>query len=302
VTAAALCVAAATVPQLAVASAAKKTPDAIACPPAPAGWEHPPVTKSVSTPQTTANGYGENYEQVAAGGNAATVTCSYHRSAGQVYVAVTFALPSDPNPLNDFDLGCSHGDVRWNAGDRVYRVSSPSQWALATLVDDRRSLRPSEVAPFQTVTRKLLQNAAGYGHSCAVVPKPTQIPARFFFDVRAGGDNIKSTFWTPPSPSKNGVFPIDRITPATARLQVETNAGVRLLGVRLTKGIDYRLRTARDPARVRIRFAVTASKVASCRKGATGTLTISTPLTVQLDVCGRTFEPVVTSLIRIYTS
>jgi hypothetical protein len=295
-------VAAATVTPLAAATAAKKTPDAIACPPAPAGWEHPPVTKSVSTPQTTANGYGGGYEQVAAGGNAATVTCSYHRSADQVYVAVTFALPSDPNPHNDFDLGCGNGNARWNAADRVYRVASPSQFALATLVDDQRSLHPGDVPAFQAVTRRLLQNASGYGHSCAVVPKRTEIPARFFFDIRAGGDNIKSTFWTPPSPSKNGVFPIDRITPATARLQVDTGVGARLLGVRLTKGIDYRLQTARGPARVRMRFAVTASKVASCRKGATGTLTISTPLTVQLDVCGHTYEPVVTSLIRIYTS
>jgi len=300
--AAALCVVAGVAPTLAFATAAKKTPDAIACPSAPAGWDRPPVAKTVSSPQTTENGYGGGYEQVAAGGNAATVTCAYHQSAKQVYVAVSFALQSDPNPLNDFDLGCSRGDARWNAADRVYRVSSRDQWALATLVDDSRALRASEVPAFLAVTRKLLLNAAGYGHSCVVGARPTQIPARFFFDIRAGGDNIKSTFWTPPSPSKSGIFPIQKISPSTARLQVETNAGAHLLAVKLTRGVDYRLQNAQRPARVRLRFTVTGSKVPSCHRGATGTMTISTPLTVQLAVCGHTYSPVVTSLIKIYTS
>jgi len=301
--AAVLCVVAGAVPTLAFATAAKGSPDAIACPSAPAGWGHPPVTKTVSAPQTTENGYGGGYEQVAAGGNAATVTCAYHTpTSKQVYVAVSFALPTDPNPNNDFDLGCSRGDASWNAADRVYRVSSPDQWALATLVDDSRALRGSEVPAFQAVTRKLLHNAAGYGHACVVVTRPTQVPARFFFDIRAGGDNIKSTFWTPPSPGRSGVFPIQKISPSTARLRVETSSGSHLLAVRLTRGVDYRLQKAQRPARVRVRFTVTGSNVGSCHGGATGTMTISPPLTVQLEVCGHTYTPVVTSLIKIYTS
>jgi hypothetical protein len=279
-----------------------KTPDAIACPSAPAGWSHPPVTRIVTTPQSTNNGYNNGYEQVAAGGNSATVTCQYHRSTKQVYVAVSFALPTDANPLNDFDLGCSRGDARWDAGNRVYRVSSAQQWALATLVDQSGFLRSSEVGAFEAVTRKLLHNADGYGHSCVVTVRPTVVPARFYFDIRVGGDNLRSTFWTPPSPSRTGTFPIDRITPAAAKLRVDTSSGTRLLGVRLTKGIDYRLQKGAAPARVRLRLAVTGSGVASCHRGATGTLTISTPLTVQVDVCGHTFTPVVTSLIKIYSS
>jgi len=290
------------VPVGGAAGPVQKGPDAIACPAAPQGWNHPAVAKTVSTPQTTSGGYGSNYEQVAGGGNAVTVTCEYHNtSVKQVYVAVSFALPSDLNPLNDFDLGCSRGDVNWNSSDRVYRVSSPDQWALATLVDDRASLRTNDVPAFQRVTRGLLQNAKGYGHSCVVTPRPTELRARFYFDIRAGGDNIKATFWSPPSPSKSGIYSINEITPVTAALQVNTKVGVRVLKIRFTRGIDYRLQTAKLPARVRFGVSVAASKIPSCRTGATGTLTISTPLSVVVDVCGQSFSPVVTSLVRIYT-
>jgi hypothetical protein len=293
-------IAALLVPAVAAARPAAKGPDAIVCPAAPQGWS---VTKSVLTPQTTADGYGGNYEQVGAGGNAATVTCSYRKSAStQVYVAVSFALPSDPNPLNDFDLGCSRGDVGWNRTDRVYRVSSHDQWALATLVDDRSALGSNEVPAFLSVTRKLLQNAKGYGHSCIVVTKPTEVAQRFFFDIRVGGDNLKTTFWTPATPSRSGIYRIKKIAPAAAKLRVDTNSGTRLLEIRLTRGIDYRLATARATGTARFRVKVTGSGIASCHKGATGTLTISTPIDVQVAVCGQSFSPLVTSLIRFYTS
>ena len=134
-----------------------------------------------------------------------------------------------------------------------------------------------------------------------MTPRPAELRTRFYFDIRAGGDNIKATFWSPPSPSKSGVYLINEITPVTAALQVNTKVGVRVLNIRFTRGIDYRLQTAKLPARVRFGVSVAASKITSCRTGATGTLTISTPLSVVVDVCGQSFSPVVTSLVRIYT-
>jgi len=293
-------IAAALVPAVAAASTARKGPDAIACPPAPQGWS---VTKAVLTPQTTANGYGGNYEQVAAGGNVATVTCSYRKSAAkQLDVAVSFALPSDPNPFSDFDLGCGKGDVGWNRANRVYRVSSLDQWALATLVDARSVLASDEVSTFVTVARQLLQNAKGYGHACGVAAKPTDVTQRFFFDIRVGGDNLKASFWTPPNPSKSGIYRIEKISPAAARLRVETKAGERLLAITLTKGIDYRLESSGVAARARFRVKVTRSNIPSCRKGATGMLTVVPPIDVLVDVCGQQFAPLVMSPLRFFTS
>jgi hypothetical protein len=276
--------------------------DSIGCPPGPSGWNNPPVTKGITAPQTTNNGYGGGYEQVAAGGNVATVTCSYHNTTSkQVYVAVSFALPTDLNPLNDFDLGCSRGDAGWNATERVYRVSSRSEWALATLTDSGRYLQAGEVPAFEGVTRELLRNAKGFGHSCVVAVRPTEVPSRFFFDIKVGGDNLKATFWTPPSPDKSGVFPIEKISPARAKLQVNTSNGMRTLGIAFTKGIDYRIQTGHSPARVRFHVRVTTSHVPACSAGATGQLTIATPIDVAIDVCGRRFTPTVTSFIRIYS-
>jgi len=280
-----------------------KNPEAIQCPAPPAGWSKPPVVRNVSTPQTTKNGYGGNYEQVAAGGNSATVTCAYHDTASkQVYVEVSFALPTDPNPFHDFALGCGKGDAPWSAAYRTYRVSSPRQWALAVFVDTAAYLKPHEVPLFQQLARRLLQNAEGYGHRCGVTVRPTAVPARFFFDVRAGDANIKSTFWTPPSPNAQGVFRITKSTPARARLHVDTKDGERVLAIRLGKGIDYRLQGAHGPARARFHVVVTGSSVRACRKGAGGTLTLTAPIDVAVAVCGQTFRPVATSLVAFHTA
>jgi hypothetical protein len=212
---------------------------------------------------------------------------------------VSLSLPTDPNPFNDFDFGCGKGDAPWTTSYRTYRVSSPSQWAIATLVDAGGYLSTKDVPAFEGVTRQLLKNANGYGHSCKLVTKPTPVAPRFYFDVRAGNDNIKTTFQTPTSPIQ-GVYRINQFSPTTAKLQIQTGNGQRMLAIKLTRGIDYRLGKAKVPPRVRFQVRVTGSSVPGCRKGASGTLILSEPFSVTIAACGRTFAPLVESPVRFY--
>jgi hypothetical protein len=277
-----------------------KDPSTIQCPSPPAGWSRPPVSKSVSTPENTNPGYGGNYEQVGAGGNNATVNCVYHdTSAKQVNVILSFALPTDLNPFNDFFFGCSKGDVGWNNTGRVYRIASADQWAIATLMDPSRYMSPGDVPKFEAIARRLLQNGNGYGHSCSLVLRPTQILSRYFFDIRVGGTNLSASFWTPSSPEKGNLYVITKVTPATAAMSVDTSSGTRVLAVKLTHGIDYRLATARTPLQARFGIRLTSSTVAGCGRGATGTLAIAAPLSVTITACGRVFTPLVESFVRV---
>ncbi len=278
----------------AAAPAATKDPNSIGCPAPPSGWDSPAVSKSVITPDTVPDALDPDNggELEAEGGNAATVSCSYHHTAATaVDVVVSYALPVDPNPFADFDFGCGTGAVSWSASTRVFRVSSPKEWALATLDDAYGDLSASEVPEFEDVTRQLLDNAAGYGHSCSLVTKPTKVAAKVQFDIYVAGANLKDTFYTSQTKKKSGVYPITKISALTAALQLRTSAGTRPLTIKLIEGIDYRTASAKVSGRVRFRVQVTASKVAACAKGATGTLTISTVPVVQLHVCGRTFLP-----------
>ncbi len=273
---------------------AAKDPNSIGCPAAPSGWSDPPVSRNVITPQTVPDVLDpdNDNEFYAQGGNVDTVSCIYHHTAATaVDVVVSFALPTDPNPFGDFSLGCGTGAVSWDASTRVFRVSSPKEWALATLDDSYGDLPAGEVPKFEDVTRQLLDNAAGYGHPCSLVTKQTTIAAQVHFDIYVAGGNLKDTFLTSQTKTKSGVYPITKISPLTAPLQVNTGNGTRPLTIKLLQGIDYRNETANVSGRVRFKVAVTASKVTGCAKGATGTLTISTVPAVQLHVCGHTFLP-----------
>ena len=267
-----------------------KDPNSIGCPNAPSGWGAPAVSKIVATPQSVPDvREGLDGEFNAQGGNAVTVSCIYHNTSTKtVYVTVSFALPSDMNPVSDFDLGCGNGAVPWDNSNRVYRLSSPEQWALATLIDATGQLPASQVPAFEGVTHALLENAKGYGHPCSLVTKPTTVSGKVYFDILVAGANIKDTFYT-SSPNKSGVRRITQISPLTDTFQVQTSAGTHALTIQLTKGIDYRVQTGTAAGQVRFGVVVTGSHVPSCKKGATGTLTISTKPLVSLDVCGQSF-------------
>jgi hypothetical protein len=284
-----VCVASALGPAASVAASPVKDPNTIGCPAAPAGWTDPPVVKTLATPQSVPQATAE--EHFATGGNLVSVNCTYHATSDKpLTVTVSYALPADVNPVNDFYWGCGNLGMKWDESYRVYRVSSLTQWASATFVDAEQFLQARDVAAFENVTRQLLQSADGYGHACDLKAKPTELKARYSFDFRlASGGRINSVFWTEGEPSRAGILPIVQATATNAALKVKANGKRRALTIKLTRGIDYR--PAKSPTAGRIRFSVQVvdSKVPSCPNGSTGTLTILTSPSVLLEVCKQTF-------------
>ena len=156
--------------------------------------------------------------------------------------------PDRRQPCQRFRPRLWHGAGALGPDNRVYRISSPSEWALATLIDNSGQLPTSQVPKFQGVTHALLQNAKGYGHSCSLVTKPTTVASKVYFDILVAGANIKDTFYA-SSPNQKGVRRITQISPLTNSFQVQTSKGQRQLTIQLTKGIDYRAQTGTRPVR-----------------------------------------------------
>jgi hypothetical protein len=266
-----------------------KDPATIACPGAPSGWASQPVIKSLATPQSVPEPAAE--EHLATGGNLVIVSCTYAASpVKQITVAVSYTLPTDLNPNDDFYWGCGTGANAWNDTDRVFRVASIDQWANADFADFADSLGAADVPVFQSVARQLLQNAEGYAHPCSLVSKPTALTTRYLLDIPVAGGNIKSVFWTKGVPEKGvHVVPIVSATSSKVSLKVKAKGKTSPLTIALTRGLDYRQVTAHLVGRARFAVQVVGSKVPSCHTGAKGTLTITTAPSVLLSVCGQTF-------------
>ncbi len=275
-------------PAVSMAAHAVKDPATIACPAAPSGWKNSPVVKSLATPQSVPEPDAE--EHLATGGNLVSVACTYFASnIRQATIKVSFALPTDINPVNDFYWGCSSGGTKWNDSDRVYTVLSPHQWAMALFVDFAGSVGSRDVPAFQSATRELLENADGYGHACNTVAKETVLTSRYTFDVRVAGGNLKSVFYTLGDPGKTGVVKVVDSTETTTALKIKVKGKTYPLTIDLRRGIDYRETPAHTADTVRYAVRVVSTKVPSCSKGATGTLTLSNKPSVLLKVCGQTF-------------
>jgi hypothetical protein len=265
-----------------------KDPNAIACPAAPAGWDSSPVRKDVATPQSVPEPDAE--EHFATGGNQVTVSCTYFASlVEQVTLRVSYALPTDINPVSDFYWGCGTGGLPWNDSERVYRVVSVQQWANASLIDLLGAVPQANVPTFEAVTRKLLQNAEGFGHPCTIVSKPTALTSRYSFDIHVAGGNLKSVFWTSESEAKGGVQPVVQADVSTSVLNVNADGKPRALAIKLTHGIDYHPTRFHTADTVRYAVQVVSTKVPGCKRGATGILTISNRPSLLLRVCGQSF-------------
>jgi hypothetical protein len=265
-----------------------KDPNLIACPSAPSGWTYAPVRKTLATPESVPEPDAE--EHLATGGNLVTVACTYWATdIRQVTVRVTYDLPTDINPINDFYVGCGNGNLKWNSDYRVYRVASDQQWANAFFDDFGLYMPDTEVPTFQRLANQLLQNASGFGHDCTLKVAPTELMARYTFDIRIAGANLKSIFYTKGAPDIAGTKPIVSLARTSAPLQVKANGKTRRLTIKFTDGIDYSLKNGGNVGTARFKVKVTQSGLATCRAGQTGTLTISTQPAVLLDICGQTF-------------
>jgi hypothetical protein len=280
----------------------------IACPAAPPGWSIPPGDETgdgqggreILTPLTVVPESGPY------GGDAVEVDCDYFAAGNRhLRVGVRYALPVDPNPINDFYFGCSasalsaglpNGGFAWNAHDRIFRVVGSSTWSVATFYDFLQVLRGDEVTRFEAVTRELLGRSAPAAHGCpapgSAGPVATRTIWDFGFALRVTSKGVttrggtEGSFVTTASPA-GGPGVISRLS-ASEIVVATTPKGARRAQsttIRIGRPLDFQ---ARYGATLRAAVQVVASTYPPCRVGATGTLTVSTMrFVVQLDVCGR---------------
>ncbi len=280
------------------ASAAANVP----CPASPAGWFNPAGAggRFVLTPLDVPGDDGEY-----GGSDVEEVDCGYYTNAGKhLIVAVRYALPRDPNPFADFNIGCTVNDLAagvptgaygWNTTDRVYRVVSEQRWGYATFRDFFGQLAPTDVAGFEAIARSMLHASEPNAHECGVAHLGQAVALRsdwgFGFDVTAianGGTTHatgEGTFAIRANPDGGTGTLLDlRAQPITVTVTAK-GARPRSVTIRLVVPRDFR---SSSGAVFHARVAVTASTLPVCHVGAAGTLTVSTDTdSVRLDVCGR---------------
>lgn len=258
-----------------------KDPSGIDCPPGPSGWA-----------LSTVNGkmvWDGQHDARLAGLHQVAVNCNYVTSDDKhIEVTVAYALPTDPNPINDFSFGCSSGGVKWTSKERMFHVSSQKQWALATFNDLLLQISENEARAFETVTRQLLQNAEGYGHDCQLKVAPTALKTEFTFRFLVNGAGAHGSFYAQGAVSgKTNSAPVVETTVPNFALNVSgTKKGLVL---KVTRGIAYYPQSPGSGRKVRLAVVVVSSKLPSCRKGASGTLTVTATPSVQLNICGKAF-------------
>lgn len=258
-----------------------KDPSTIACPSAPSGW-------SLSAVEGKTIWDGAHNARLA-GLQQVAVNCNYVTAEFEhIEVTVSYALPTDINPRGDFFFGCSSAVTPWNANDRTFYVMSGNQWAMATFNDLLGQLDENEARAFEQVTRGLLRNAEGYAHDCKLSLTPTVATTRFTFAFDARGGKGGGSFSTrgQASPDTNSMHILRASAPNIA-VRVGRTPGA--LTVQVKGGIDYHPPTPTSTAKLKLAVVVVGSRLSSCRRGATGTLTVTTAPSVRLAVCGRSF-------------
>jgi hypothetical protein len=278
---AAVAVVTAGAPAAGVAASPVKDPSGIACPPGPTGWSLSPAAGKTI--------WDGQHDERLAGLHQVAVNCNYVTSGFERHIEVTvsYALPTDPNPINDFAFGCSSGGVQWTARDRMFHVTSAKQWAMATFNDFLTQINDTEARAFQTVTRQLLANAEGYGHGCTLQVAPTTLKTEFTFDFKTAAGSGHGSFFTQGLVRRpTNSAPVVSVTAPNIALALDGTPRALVLDV--TRGLSYHPTSPSSARKVRLAVRVVSSRLASCRSGATGTLTITAAPSVELRVCGRT--------------
>ncbi|HWB21842.1 MAG TPA: hypothetical protein VG652_03030 [Gaiellaceae bacterium] len=285
------------------ASASGATPNAniIACPSAPAGWTNPPgeggrLVQSPDPSDASASGLDLGTDIV-------RITCSYFKDDNRMTVAVSYALPIDFNPWWDFDFGCTSVNhtpgflpvtgFPWDSQHRLYFTIDSKSWSYAMFQDPYDLLSSGDVSPFEHVAQSLLANAQPAAHNCTLPggggPAITQSTWAFWFTFTATNNNVtttgssKGSFFTSPSSSgSTGV--IGGLHANNIALTV-TAKGSKPQQVSIHVGAPISFRSFYSNT-LKAAIAVLDSNDPSCPVGSTGTLTVSTPSSVTLDICG----------------
>jgi hypothetical protein len=274
----------------------------VVCPAAPTGWFNPagPGGRFVLTPLDVP-GEGGEY----GGSDIEEVDCGYFTSAGKhLIVDVRYALPRDPNPFADFNVGCTLNDLAagvpngayaWNTTDRVYRIVSEQRWSYATFHDFFGQLAPTDVAGFQAIAGSMLHASEPNAHECGLAHLGQAVATRsdwaFGFDVTATANGAtthatgEGAFAVRANPEGGTGTLLDLRAQPIAVSVTAKGAKPRSVTIRVVAPRDFR---SSGGATFHARVAVTASTLPVCRVGALGMLTVSTDTdSVRLDICGR---------------
>jgi hypothetical protein len=257
-----------------------RDPATIACPPGPPGWANPPNGgKAIWDPLTGS-------DPGLAGRTQVVVNCNYFTHSGNhIQVALAYALPTDLNPSNDFYFGCSSGGTTWTASDRVFGVMSETQWAIAEFNDFSGFLSAGDVPAFEKVANQLLQNAEGYAHKCTEKLHPTDVKSTFAFSFASAAGAGSGTFETTGASNNGSAIPVVEVT--THNITLKFGQGELILKV--TNGLWFYAARPNHAPRLVLRVRVAQSQVHPCRRGSSGTLTITTH-SLLVRVCGRDFS------------
>ena len=260
-----------------------KDPSALKCPPAPNKWATPRTGGTMLQDSQTTPRLGPSYQVI--------LQCRYvDRHERFILIELSYTMPTDPNPNADFDLGCDAGNTAWNNKDRVFRVASSDQWAIASFYDPNRELDAVGEHKFEQITRTLLQSAQGYAHGCSLRVEPSTVVSHYSFTFQAAAGRAAGSFWIKGVPnSTTNAIPIVRVQAPKIILFVQSKAVRYKLTLRITQGIDYRHAKHGFGESTRFGLKVISSKLPACQPGANGVLTVSTKPALSLDVCGRTF-------------
>jgi hypothetical protein len=284
----------------------------IACPSGPPGW---PLGGSgwatlgggvngrfVLTPRTVLVGPDMT---IAVGGTQVQVECNYQaggREVDHIVVLVRYALPRSFNPYADFYIGCKTnrmgiggptGPKPWDTKDRTYRVVSDKSWSYATFIDSYALLKSNEAAAFSAIARTLLKSAEPVAHDCklALVETGPQNLWSFSFNANVKSKGLTTTggtsgtFMTRPN-EQGGTGQLGQLRAEPIVLKIRK--GSKVVGnvtLLVTQPLSFKYAYGYE---LRAEVKVAATTYPPCKKGATGTLMVSTNTGgATLQVCGR---------------
>lgn len=264
------------------------TPASPNCPSPPAGWKEPPGADSQGNSLAKVVIASGNPDGT--GGDRTEIACNYYSDARRVSITVTYALPTDPNPVADFYFGCSKALTAWTATRRMFVAISVNRWAVVAFSDPGRSLRESDVPGFEQAAHVLLRNAEQYAHTCAVKPEATPVSFEYQYKFSAPGTSGSGFLWarTDPNTLEDTVV---KVGPETFSVAARVGGKRAVLSFSVIRGTAFRPARPGSAAELALKVRVIRSSAPACSVGRVGSLIMTgdPAPSVRLAVCGHTF-------------
>jgi hypothetical protein len=220
------------------------------------------------------------------------VGCDYFAGAHRhLTVELDYALPTDPNPVSDFDFGCSDGGVNWDGNTRAFRIASPDEWAIVAFLDPSHQLSQGDVPAFKDVARKLLRNAEGFAHTCSLVVRPTTSVSQVRFSFATlTGDAGHGLVYTTAGAEPAASWPVVSVTAPDISLHILLRHKPYLIRFRIPSGVNFFPARKGRNASVTLGVKLVSTRLPGCVSRASGHLVLSAGGAVTLIVCSYEFR------------